>query len=188
MNCRCERCRCECVAGASALQVRVGRRCECVAGTSALQVRVRCRCECDACTSALQVRVAALQVHVPRRGLGPSMSTKAKGGAKRHQAPAQLGPAAACHLTHTPCRPPTHPPAQCHRHHLRRQQAPPAATVAPRSHQAGNRHRAAAPRLREHSPELTSCGRLSADQRCSRTSTHATPSGAWSSRSAAVRT
>ena len=183
MNCRCERCRCECVAGASALHVRVGRRCECVAGTSALQVRVRCRCECDACTSALQVRVAALQVHVPRRGLGPSMSTKAKGGAKRHQAPAQLGPR--CLPPHAYTLPPSYTPAGT----VSPAPSAPSAssTVAPRSHRAGNRHRAAAPRLREHSPELTSCGRLSADQRCSRTSTHATPSGA-SSRSAAVRT
>ena len=82
------------------------------------RVRVRCRCECVASTTP---------------SLGPFMSAKAKGGAERHQAPAQLGPTAACRVTRTPGHPPTHPPP--HKHCLRRHVAGAASsTVAPRSH------------------------------------------------------
>ena len=75
-------------------------------------------------------------------------ATKAEGGAERHKAPGQLGPAAACR----PIR--TSPPSS----------AAPAAAAAPcapsRGHnkvrrrlsESHRQHRAAAPRLREHSP------------------------------------
>ena len=73
---------------------------------------------------------------------------KAEGGAERHQGPGQLGPAAACR----PIR--TSPPPS----------AAPAAAAAPcapsrghnklrrRPSESHRQHRAAAPRLREHSP------------------------------------
>ena len=179
------------------MQVRVRRRCECAASASGSQVRVRCRYECAASASALQVRVRCMYECVAgASGSVASTCTTPRAGPIhvnegerwRQKAPS-TGPARSrrCLPPHAYTLPPSYTPAGT----VSPAPSAPSAssTVAPRSHRAGNRHRAAAPRLREHSPELTSCGRLSADQRCSRTSTHATPSGAWSSRrSAAVRT
>ena len=86
--------------------------------------------------------------HGQCQGRRERRATKAEGGAERHQAPGQLGPAAACRPIRTSPPPSAAPAAaaapcapSCGRNKLRH-----------RPSQSHRRHRAVAPRLREHSP------------------------------------